>query len=526
VQFYNLDYTSTKARAAPSKALLAILFSIVQFIMGYEIVNFLGDQDAAPETLTLPFNGNPFRLAWDDIYLFFYEFFSLPGTILPWVGKYPDDELTSNFANNYCIVIHAVLVVLQLLFIISVLLAPFIPVLPLGLFLVYFFGFIVANYYICKILLNGTAAYLESSVDKQIAGFWKDEHAKERWIFLNGVSVGQHWLQSNINRLSKTFGRHVVGVHNPTTGIVFDVIECLVQRCFCYATLDIRNAYVQVKGALEDPRYNKVIFIVHSQGAIEGSMIVDWLLDEVPRDLLYQLEVYTFGNASNHMNNPHKSPVRLNGANQPPLRSSTAKAPSIDTHIDTNGVSPAQGTSASCKEKSIGFIEHYAHAGDFVARWGVLHFTQPPAPTPANAASPSDPFINRFMGRIFIQRASGHMLNQHYLESMFTLDSVKKVGCARTNAFMEQHVSTIEKPGDVINKRTSVLDSLVDIIEDGERVERGVNMRNVGTPAEVQFPGVPRTDTGSLQYKVKDLSRLWGYRNGMIPGKAVEGLND
>lgn len=495
-------------------------------MMGYEIVNFLGDQDAAPDTQSLPFNGNPLKLAWDDIRLFFYEFFSLPGTILPWVGKYPDDELTSNFWNNYCIVIHGFLVVLQLLFIASVLLAPFIPVLPLGFFLLYFFGFLVANYYFCKVFLNGTAAYLESSVDRQIAGFWKEEHAKERWIFLNGVSVGQHWLQSNINRISKTFGRHVLGVHNPTTGIVFDVIECLVQRCFCYATLDIRNAYVQVKAALEDRRYNKVIFIVHSQGAIEGSMIVDWLLDEVPRDLLYQLEVYTFGNASNHMNNPHKSPVRLDPAYQPPPHSDTARAPSIDTQVATNGASPAQDTSVPCQKKSIGHIEHYAHTGDFVARWGVLHFTKPPSPTPANDVSPNDPFINRFMGRIFIQRASGHMLNQHYLESMFTLNPKTKVGCASTNAFMEQHVSTIETPGDVINKRTSVLDSLVDIIEDGERVERGVNMRNVGSPADVYFRGVARTDTGSLEYKVKDLSRLWGYRNGMIPGKAVEGLND
>jgi hypothetical protein len=494
--------------------------------MGFEIVNFLGEQDGAPDTQSLPFNGNPLKLAWDDICLFFYEFFSLPGTILPWTGKYPDDELTFNFWNNYCIVIHGILVVLQLLFVASVLIAPFIPLLPLWAFLIYFFGFLVANYYFCKVFLNGSAPYLESSVDRQIAGFWNDEHAKERWIFLNGVSVGSHWLQSNINRLSRTFGRHVLGVHNPTTGIVFDVIECLVQRCFCYATLDIRNAYIQVKAALEDPRYNKVIFIVHSQGAIEGSMIVDWLLDEVPRDILHRLEVYTFGNASNHMNNPHKSPVRLYPTNQPAVHSHITKTPSINTHVATNGASPAQDTPTSCPEKAIGHIEHYAHAGDFVARWGVLHFTKPPNPTPANAESPNDPFINRFMGRIFIQRASGHMLNQHYLESMFTLNPKTRIGCAPTNAFMEQHVSTVETPGDVINKRTSVLDSLVDIIEDGERVERGVSLRNVGTPVDVEFRGVGRTETGSLEYKVKDLSRLWGYRNGMIPANTVEGLND
>jgi hypothetical protein len=492
--------------------------------MGFEISSLPDDQDAASRTHSVPFNGNPVKLAWDDIGLFFYEFFSLPGTILPWFGKYPDDELTSNFWNNYCIVIHAILVVLQLLFIVSVLIAPFILVLPLGLFLLYFFGFVVANYYFCKIFLNGTAAYIESNVDKEISQFYKEGHDKEKWIFLNGVSVGQHWLQSNVNRISRTFGRPVLGVHNPTTGIVFDVIECLVQRCFCYATLDIRNAYVKVKEALENRQYNKVIFIIHSQGAIEGSMIVDWLLDEVPRDLLYQLEVYTFGNASNHMNNPHKSPDWLNEAKKLPPHSATGKAPSIDTQIATNGLS-AQSPAASTPKKAIGHIEHYAHTGDFVARWGVLHFTKPPAPTPANASNPGDRYINRFMGRIFIQRASGHMLNQHYLESMFMLDPDKKVGCAPTNSFMEQHISTSESSDDVINRQTTLLDGVVDILEDGKRVEKGVNVRNVGTPKDVVFPGVGRTDTGSFQLKVKDLSRLWEYRNGLIPARDASDLD-
>jgi hypothetical protein len=36
------------------------------------------------------------------------------------------------------------------------------------------------------------------------------------------------WLQSNIDRLSLTFGRRVYGIHNPTDGIIFDIIQCLV----------------------------------------------------------------------------------------------------------------------------------------------------------------------------------------------------------------------------------------------------------------------------------------------------------
>lgn len=110
------------------------------------------------------------------------------------------------------------------------------------------------------------------------------------------------------------------------------------------------------------------------------------------------------------------------------------------------------------------------------------------------------------------------MLNQHYLESMFTLNPVTKVGCAETNDFMEQRISTTETATDAINHRVTVRDSLVNIFDDGGIAEPGVNVRNDGTPVDVTFPGVQRTPTGSLKKQVKDLSRLWQYRNGQSPG--------
>ena len=144
-------------------------------------------------------------------------------------------------------------------------------------------------------------------------------------------------------------------------GIIFDIIQCLIQRCFCYATQDVRNAYARVKASLLDDRYTKVVFIIHSQGGIEGGacttlslhrsrwltklyigMIVDWLLEEIPLDKLGQLEVYTFGNAANHFNNPHKH-------SNPP-----------------EGVEREAG-----RNRVIGHIEHYANSWDFVAQWGV-----------------------------------------------------------------------------------------------------------------------------------------------------------
>ena len=99
-------------------------------------------------------------------------------------------------------------------------------------------------------------------------------------------------------------------------------------------------------------------------------MILDWLLDEVPHDLLKQLEVYTFGNAANHFN--------------------------------TN--------------RAIAHIEHYANSQDFVSRWGVLNFTR---------EMPQNRFENRFIGRVFERPGKGHQFNQHYLDNIFPLDPTR-----------------------------------------------------------------------------------------------------
>ena len=79
------------------------------------------------------------------------------------------------------------------------------------------------------------------------------------------------------------------------SGIIFDVIECLIQRNFGYATTDVRVCYSILKETLYNAQNTKVIFILHSQGGIQGSLVLDWLLQELPQDLLAKLEVYTFG---------------------------------------------------------------------------------------------------------------------------------------------------------------------------------------------------------------------------------------
>ncbi len=129
------------------------------------------------------------------------------------------------------------------------------------------------------------------------------------------------------------FRRPILGIHNSTYGIIFDVIECMIQRTFCYPTLDIRTAYAQIAEILADPKTTKLVLIAHSQGCIEAGLVLDWLHANVSTLEIQKVEIYTFGNAANRWN----APTRLNGS-------------------------------------SLRHIEHYANKWDWVSRFGILHF--------------------------------------------------------------------------------------------------------------------------------------------------------
>jgi hypothetical protein len=120
----------------------------------------------------------------------------------------------------------------------------------------------------------------------------------------------------------------------------FLLTRAQIQRNLCYSTQDVRDAYALIKEALLNEEYQKVIFILHSQGGIEGGLVIDWLLDEIPQDRMQRLEVYTFGNAANHFNNPH--------------RTLAAAAAHGTTKLDMT---------ARKQSKALRYVEHYANEG-------------------------------------------------------------------------------------------------------------------------------------------------------------------
>ena len=73
----------------------------------------------------------------------------------------------------------------------------------------------------------------------------------------------ENWLQSNLTLLANAFQREVVGIHNPTKGLLFDLIECLIQRDLDYKIQDIRQGRMQLRKALSSTTTKKVVLILH-----------------------------------------------------------------------------------------------------------------------------------------------------------------------------------------------------------------------------------------------------------------------
>ncbi|KAF2468135.1 uncharacterized protein BDR25DRAFT_290743 [Lindgomyces ingoldianus] len=404
----------------------------------------------------IPYTGNPFLLCWFDILLFVKNAWSVIGVLHPW-NHWPCGELDElclySLRNMICLAVHAFLIVFQSAFLISL---PFLILFPLWMGILYIaavMAVVLATYWI----LNGANGGENSLMSTVNLGDDALKHGDECWIYLNGVSVGKHWLRGNLNRLALTFRRPVVGVHNRTWGIVFDLVQCIIERNFCYATVDIRNAYQLIKSCLLDEKNNKVILILHSQGGIEGGLILDWLLCELPHDIIHKLEIYTFGCAANHFNNPHRTSASMAAASQ-------------------------KSSSTSGIDKAVRHIEHYAHDSEFVARWGVLSFTH---------------LRNRYMGRVFICSGMGHLLNQHYLNRMFPLDTDSRV--LENNKFMDQEVN--------FNGNDMARETWIRTLINGGNGNGSPRIEDMQSPV----------DTGAPRSRVRDFSRLWMYRNGGTP---------
>jgi hypothetical protein len=256
-----------------------------------------------------------------------------------------------------------------------------------------------------------------------------------------------------------------------------------MQRDFTYVTQDIRNGYAVLKKALSDPSHKKIVFILHSQGGIEGGLILDWLYAEISRDLIEKLEVYTFANAANHFNNPFH----------------------IMESTDVVNSASKEGSAAPSTTRTVKYIEHYANDFDLVSRWGVLHFA-----SKGNAQGRN----NRYAGRVFERHGKGHQLNLHYLDTMFPLDMTPNGhGVLEDNPFMDAEVQIAESP----ENNDLQMQTQETVASDAGSPAPNVTVRNLTFPLPHSSFSLLSPITRPSTNKVSHYSRLWQYRNGRSP---------
>jgi hypothetical protein len=318
-------------------------------------------------------------------------------------------------------------------------------------------------------------------------------------------------------------------------GIIFDIFQCVIQRCFNYPTADTRDCYAILRELLYNQYITSVVLILHSQGGIAGSMVLDRLHAEIREDLFAKLEVYTFGNAANHFNNPYCS---LRGHVGPSLATLSLDP---DPEAQLAGMELITG-------KAIRHIEHYANTSDPLARLGVLN-------DPVGVLSNTISAKNRtnFTGSIFERGEIGGQLFCHdYLDKMFPLKRCAEgagiggsgfVGALEEeNEFMEATLGRIEEVAGRESWEMSyfgVHGELLEAPTEGKYTASNIglnflawewqsNVEEVSKSsierAGISLSGAPPGRV--FDFKVKDLSRLWLYVNGKNPKKTLVDLRN
>ncbi|TID22450.1 hypothetical protein E6O75_ATG11244 [Venturia nashicola] len=387
---------------------------------GYYGASYIPDQsDPLGLAVTEAVRHGPFFLALRDLWTCVTMFALFPGVITPFRTSNPQDEFYLGWGPNlmglFLLSFASVFEVVLLLICV-----PMFLCLPGPVSVILFFCGQVAIHLICFPMQGSSKIWSKTPTDPRIIK-QHDRLSEERWFFLNGCCVSGHNVQQNVDVLSETFGRPIFAIHNRTYGVLGDLFECILQRAFDVFTEETRVCYEYIKSYCVEPDIKKVVVIAHSQGGIMAAQILDQLYVDLPADAIAKVEVYTFGNAASHFNNPLRnistSPSSIDSQGMPSIKNGDTAIFSSPTNkeLGTTSLDSSFQSSRPSKisemlpERVIAHIEHYCNSQDMVTRWGALF-------------SAKSILQNRFCGHIFINEgASGHMLNQHYLSDMFPL---------------------------------------------------------------------------------------------------------
>lgn len=146
---------------------------------------FFGSQIGGGSVINYSYTDMPWKLLAWDAYYFFKFFWAVPYLVWPF---YPADsaelsELSPTRENVFCIVVHAVLCVVQLAGLVALPGLALLPGWAAGLLVTLFLLF---NHALCWMLNSKDVEYHSDPKYAPIL----PQHAHEQWIYINGVAAG------------------------------------------------------------------------------------------------------------------------------------------------------------------------------------------------------------------------------------------------------------------------------------------------------------------------------------------------
>lgn len=160
-------------------------------------VSYLPSQiDGGASTTPLNFRDSPFRLLWADIKLVASLLLWVPHIFLPLKTTSPYSELYPSWMNMRDLALHVILGLLGIVFLlVAVPLGIAAPGGAFAMFILLYCGIV----WVCCMPLRAKTRVLNSKVD--LCGF--DTRSEEAWVFVNGVTAGEHWLQGRCSVIKK-----------------------------------------------------------------------------------------------------------------------------------------------------------------------------------------------------------------------------------------------------------------------------------------------------------------------------------
>lgn len=160
-------------------------------------VSYLPSQiDGGASTTPLNFRDSPFRLLWADIKLVASLLLWVPHIFLPLKTTSSYSELYPSWMNMRDLTLHVILGLLGIVFLlVAVPLGIAAPGGASAMFILLYCGIV----WVCCMPLRAKTRVLNSKVD--LCGF--DTRSEEAWVFVNGVTAGEHWLQGRCSVIKK-----------------------------------------------------------------------------------------------------------------------------------------------------------------------------------------------------------------------------------------------------------------------------------------------------------------------------------